>query len=217
VDAESLFQSLLSAGRSERFESIRSLPGAGIHSQVLRIADRYRDVLMDFFSKLSGMDRGCFIKAVAVYENSVGGLGSVTTLHRLLPLLADADHAVLDWILANTRSYWWYSHGATSFEQLEALRRARAIRRAESLQHEDDRAAAARVRRAARATANLYNAVRRGDSKAVSALLSKGADPNSRTPEGVPLHQHALSAGHVEIAALLKGETPTESAPDKPH
>jgi hypothetical protein len=213
MDNRSLFQSLLSAGRSEQFSSIRSLPGAGVHSQVLRIAGQYLDELKAFFSTLQTADRRCFIKAIAVYKHSVGGLGSVTTLQHLLPLLPDPDHVVLDWILSNTRSYWWYSDGATSFSELQALHRARAIRRAESLRSEEERAAAAQVRRAARATANLYNAVRRGDTKAVAALLNQGASPESTTPEGVALHEYAVSVGQPEIAALLKERSADQNAP----
>lgn len=213
MDAESLFLSLLDAGRAEHFEAVRSLPGAGIHAQVLRIADRHQAALLDFFHKLDAADRRLFIKAVAIYEDSVGGLGSVTTLHRLLPTLSDPDHAVFDWILANTKSYWWYARGATSFDELCAINRAQADRRAESLRREAARTAVARTRRAYRATMNLYNAVRRGDTRAVAALITQGADPESATPEGVALHQYAVSVGHMQIAALLRGETPEQNAP----
>jgi hypothetical protein len=213
MEIELLLQSLLSAARSEQFESVRSLPGAGIHSQVRRLADHYRDTLIDFFSKLDTADRGCFVKSVAVYEDSAGGLGSVTTLHRLLSLLSDPDHAVLNWILANTKSYLYYSEGARSFAELQEAHRIQANRRAESQRKEEERAAAAQTNRAARATLNLFNAVRRGDTKAVAALLNQGADPNSTTPEGVPLQQYAVSVGHTEIARLLNGESIDRNAP----
>ncbi len=213
MDIETLLQSLLSAGRSGQFESARSLPGAGIYSEVLRLADRYRGTLLGFFAKLNNEDRCCFAKALAVYEDTVGGLGSVTMLHRLFPLFADTDHAVFDWVLVNTRSYWYYSHGAASYAGFEAALRYQELRRAESLGKEEERAAEARTRRAIRATSNLYNAVRRGDTNAVASLLDQGADPKSTTPEGVPLHEFAVSAGRIEIAKLLKGELGNQSAP----
>lgn len=204
MDAEPFLRSLVSAGRANQFDAVRSLPGAGDHSEVLRMASRYQGTLSDFFSKLDNEDRCCFTKALAVYEDSGGGVGSTTSLPRLLSLLIDPDQTVLDWILANTRRYY-YSKGARSISELEAICRAQAIRRAESLRKEEERAAAARVRRAARATSNLYNAVRRGDIKAVASLLQQGADPNSTTPEGIPLQEFAVSVGRIEIAKILRG------------
>jgi hypothetical protein len=210
MEARHLLRSLLSAGRGARLESVRTLPGAGVHAEVSRIADRHRDTVLEFFNSLDTADRQYFVKAIAVWEDSVGGLGSVTLLHRLLPVLVDPYHEVFDWVLAHTRSYEYYSGGAKSFGELEAMRRIRTLRREESLLREKERAAEAQAKRTARATLNLYNAVRRGDAKAVAALLDQGADPKTTTPDGVTLHRYAISAGKTEIAALLKGEDDNE-------
>jgi len=203
MDTTELFEGLLSIGRSGRFEDVQSLPGAGIHAKVLRLADAHFQTIIGYVAKLNNSDRRCFIMAVAAYENTVGGLGSVTSLFRLLPLVDDPDHVVIDWILSNTQSYWYYSFGATSFDELEVYRQAHASRRAESLHREQERELLAKRRRAERATSNLYNAVRRGDIQAVTALLMNGADPNTRAPDGTTLYEFALAHNHVEIANIL--------------
>ena len=123
------FASLLSTGRSGRFADAQQLPGAGVHSTVLRLAGTHLDALLNYYAELNQSDRSLFIKAVAVYEDTVGGLGSVTTLHRLLPLTEDPSRTVLDWILSNTRSYRYYAHDAKSVNELDDLNRAQAARR----------------------------------------------------------------------------------------
>ena len=63
------------------------------------------------------------------------------------------------------------------------------------------------------ATRKLYNAVRRGDLKAVRALLLRGADASSLTPEGEPLVSFALRQNRHEIVAILQGSGKNEVAP----
>lgn len=204
MDAEQVFQSLLAIGRTGRFAEVSSLSGAGVHEQVLHFADDLRGSRIESLRQLSAEDRVGFIKAVAVYENSVGGIGSVTALQRLLPLVEDEDHALLDWVLSKTRSYWWYAKGATSFAELAEIRRAHADRRVANETRELERELAARALRAKRATEKLFNAVRRGDINAVKALLRYGASPETSAPDGSSLWQYAVDHGHPEIAAILK-------------
>ena len=213
MDPTAFFAHLLSIGRAGRFADTQKLPGAGVHAAVLRLADSHMNALLSYFVELDQPARSCFIKAIAAYEDTVGGLGSVTTLHRLLPLTEDPDHAILDWILSNTCSYWYYAHGAKSAAELDALRRARAAQRAESEERELARELAAKRRKANQATANLYNAVRRGDLKAVEALLAIGADPAVEAPDGHSLHDYALGTGRAEIAAILAYAGNGENAP----
>ncbi len=60
----------------------------------------------------------------------------------------------------------------------------------------------AKKRRQERATKNLVNAVRRGDFKAVQALLKNGADVQKAYPEG-DLREFALQNGHKAVAELI--------------
>lgn len=201
-----LFSKLLDAGRNERYEDVKKLPGAGDIASVSHLSGTQLNTLTNYFNNLNELDQKSIIKAIAVYENTVGGLGSVTSLRTLLPLIDDFDNSVIDWILKNTNSYWYYSHGAKSFKELNAALQKKSRRREESLRREEERQAEAKLRKAKEATQNLFNAVRRGDIKAVHSLLAKGADPSICSPEGSTLYEYALSNGQAKIASLLKGE-----------
>lgn len=206
MTAEQFLDLLLSASPVDQYAAVLALPGAGVHAQVLRFSDSMRGHLLDRIAGLSVPEQASFIKALAVYENTVGGLGSVTALHRVLPLVNDDDHALLDWVLSNTKSYWYYSHGAKSFAELQEIQVLHALRRAENERKEREREATAKVRRAERATEKLYNAVRRGDAKAVEALLSQGASKSAITPEGIPLARYAEANGRTDIASLFRDQ-----------
>jgi hypothetical protein len=199
-----IIQALVTCGREENYSAVASIPGAGVHAQVLRFSDSLRRGGLEQVEALSARDRMAFVKALAVFENTVGGLGSVTALERALPLVADEDHTVLDWILSTTRSYWYYSNGATSYAELQASRAAHARRRQENEAREAKREHEAKARKAEQASANLFNAVRRGDVHAVQALLQKGASPNSCTPDGVPLVKYAEEAGRIAVVDVLR-------------
>jgi len=198
-----LVEQLVAVGRTGDFRAAEGLPGAGSHAQVVRFSSSLRGDGLKVLDALTSEDLRAFVKALAVYEGTVNGLGSVTALHHVLPLVKDEDHSLVDWVLANTTSYWYYSHGARSFAEIEALKAARAARRAQSEQLEHEREHLAKVRRAERATGRLFNAVRRGDVKAVQALLLQGAAPNTESPEGVPIVQYAESLGHAAIVEAL--------------
>jgi hypothetical protein len=204
MSAAALFESLLAVGRAEDFEAVAALPGAGVHAQVLRFSESLRRTGLEAVEKLAPSDRIAFAKALAVYENSVRGLGSVTALQLVLPLIRDTDHALLDWILSNTTSYWYYAHGAKSLAELQAINAAHAARSAQNQRREAERERIAKARKAEKASQNLFNAVRRGDLKAVQGLLHQGASAQSVTPDGVPLVQYAESLNRAEIAALLR-------------
>ena len=110
---------------------------------------------------------------------------------------------VFDWVLTNTSSYRYYSGGATSFAELRAERAWQSRRWQERQEDERNREAEAKARKAERATQNLHNAVRRGDIKAVRALLGQGASPTVTTPDGMGLAEYARLSGRSDIAELL--------------
>lgn len=212
MTAADLVHSLLAAGQAGDYAAVLALPGADVHAKVLRFSDSLRGALLDEVAQLSAAERVAFAKALAIYENTVDGLGSVTAIERVLSLVDDEEHAVLDWVLTNTRSYWYYSHGAKSFTELQTIQRAHAARRAENEQREHERETIAKSQRAERATANLLNAIRRGDAKAVAALLLQGASRAGTTPAGLSFAEYAENCGHSDIAALLRRQPGTDSA-----
>jgi hypothetical protein len=125
-----IFARLLDMGLRLAFDEVELLPGAGIHNEVLWLADGGLRSLQRFFETISVADRPGFIKALAVFENTVGGLGSVTTLEKLLPLVDDDGGELLDWIVRNTQSYWYYSNKASSLDEMNEIRREHQRRRA---------------------------------------------------------------------------------------
>ena len=199
-----IVQALVTYGRDEDYSAVAAIPGAGVHAQVLRFSDSLRRGGLEQIEVLSASDRVAFVKALAAFEDTVGGLGSDTALERVLPLIADEDHTVLNWILSTTRSYWYYSNGATSYAELQASRIAHARRREENEAREVQREREAKARKAEQASANLFNAVRRGDVNAVQALLQKGASPNGCTADGIPLVKYAEESGRKSVAELLR-------------
>ena len=204
MQAPALIEQLIAAGLADDFAAVASLPGAGNHAQVLRFASSLRGEGRRVVDGMAPCHRAAFVKALAVYEDTVHGLGSVTALHQLLPLKQEEDVALIDWVLSNTKSYAYYSHGARSLAEFRAIKAAGAARRAASARNEAEREQLAKERRAGRATANLHNAVRRGDLVAVMALLGQGAMCDARTPEGEPLDQYADGLGHAAVAAALR-------------
>lgn len=204
MKAPALIEQLVAAGLADDFAAVASLPGAGNHAQVLWFASSLRGAGRRVVDDMAPSHRVAFVKALAVYENTVSGLGSVTGLRDLLPLAPGAAHELIDWVLSSTRSYDHYSHGARSLDEFMAMKAAHAERRAERESNEAERARQARARREERATANLRNAVRRGDLGAVKALLSQRAAVDGGVIAGEPLDRYAEELGHVEIAVALR-------------
>jgi hypothetical protein len=204
MQLQRVLECLLQVGRTEAFSAISQTPDLCPNMAAVQVLDRQRYELVPFAASLSEPDRIAFIKSVAVLEHQVGGRGSVTHLKRLLPLANDIDQRLLDWILRNTKSYAYYSHGAHSIEEFELLNSQRAFRTSERVRNDQERQREDSERIAASATAKLYNAVRRGDIKAVRALIEKGANASGLAPDGKSICEFAQASGHAEIAAELR-------------
>lgn len=206
-----LLQSLLTAGRTGDFDSIAGLPGAGVHQQVCNFSQSLCGYggtpLLDEIASWPTQDRAAFAKALAVYESSVGGLASVTALEYVLGLFQSEVQEgleVMDWILSHTKALLYYGYRAHDFIDPGQRERRREWERVENEKRNYELAAPARARRAERATSNLFNAIRRGDTKAVEALLRQGAAPQGVTPDGIPLVRYAEQNNRTAIAQLLR-------------
>jgi hypothetical protein len=204
MDLPRVLEELLNLGKSDVLANVIGMPGAGVHHDVV-LFSTFRERIITFASQLSPKDQAAFVKAVAAYEDTVGGIGSVTLLRHLLPILDDPERNVLDWVLRNTRSYWYYSpSGAKSLEEHNAGFRGAARYRADRAAQEQTRQADARAAKISRATECLPNAVRRGDLLAIKALIKKGADSSLRLPDGRSLADLARTTGREDIVAMLE-------------
>ena len=204
MQLDRVLERLLQIGRTEAFAGIPHVPELCPSMAVIELLDQHRDELVACTKRLSANDRIALIKSIAILEDQVGGRGSVTHLKRLLQFVSDPERSLLDWILRNTTSYWYYAHGARSVGEHDLACRLKAEQAAEGIQRDLERQARDKTRIAASATGNLYNAVRRGDAQAVRALLAQGADPSIFAPDGTPLVALATSRNNPEIAAELQ-------------
>ena len=192
-------------------EKVEKIPGAFVHRSVVKHTAELRGMLGEV-EKLSYEDQSSFIKSLALYEQTVGGLGSPTSLHPALQIVEDPNHVLFDWVLNNTVSYSYYSHGAKSFSELQQIQTAKRARAQENIEREAHREKEAKARRAKKASSNLINAIKRGDIKAVEALLQKGASTSTESNEGYSAADFAENQGHPEISQLIRG---WQSGPNK--
>src|SRR3989344_3316616 len=202
-DLDSLLRDLVSIGRNERFEDLSRYPEFQDHASVLRLADVYRDKVLSFAQELPQSDQVAFVKVIAMVEERVGSLGSVSNLPRLLSLVDDPERSLFDWVLRNSTRYY-YSKGARSVSGYDLACRLEAERQAEGIKRDMERQLQDRKRIAEEATRNLYKAVLRGDLKAVRVLIEKGADVTVSAPDGTSLTAVATAHGNIEIVQELE-------------
>ncbi|OGI50299.1 MAG: hypothetical protein A3E57_07620 [Candidatus Muproteobacteria bacterium RIFCSPHIGHO2_12_FULL_60_33] len=212
-DLDSLLRDLVSIGRNERFEDLSRYPEFQDHASVLRLADVYRDKVLSFAQELPQSDQVAFVKVIAMVEERVGSLGSVSNLPRLLSLVDDPVRSLFDWVLRNSSRYY-YSKGARSVLGYDLACHLEAEHRAQGIKRDTERQLEDRKRVAKQATSNLYNAVRRGDLKGVRALIEKGADVTICGPDGTSLIALATANGHTAIVRELENAALQYTPPD---
>jgi hypothetical protein len=167
------------------------------------------NVAAEFFTALRVPEQIAFLKAVAAYEDTAGemGMGSVTLLERLASLKSlrhgDPRREAYAWILANTNSYWYYAGGMKSLDGFHDWQRTKYEIAAENERIDAERQANDRARIAVKATGNLCNAVRRGDVKAVVALIALGADVESCCLDGKSVIDLAREKKRMDIEQIL--------------
>lgn len=166
-------------------------------------SDRKRNQFRMHASRLSSERQLALVKALTRVEVGLGGLGSVSCVAKLVDADSKEGRQMLDWVLRHYPNYY-YGMGARSIAEYDESIRLRAARRERARKLEQERQAAAQSRKADEATQKLFNAVRRGDLKAVEALLVQRADPNQPTPCGQSLDSYARQEGKQEIAELLE-------------
>jgi len=211
-DLDSLLRDLLSIGHNESFEDLSRYPEFQDHASVLRLAGVYRDKVLSFAQALPQGDRVAFVKAIAMVEECVGSLGSVSNLPRLLSFVDDPERSLFDWVLHNSTRYY-YSKGARSVSGYDLACRLEAERRAQGIRRDTEQQLQDRKRIAEEATRNLYKAVLRGDLKAVRALIEKGADVTVSAPDGTSLIAVATENGNSEITRELENAALQRATP----
>lgn len=187
-------------------EAVKNIPGAFRRRLVAKHSYSLRPLLPQL-NELSNEDLASFVKSLAIYEETVGSLGSATMLDKVFEAITDEDHHLFDWVLANTISYDYFRQGANTFGELQEIKATKRARAAYNLEQEAKREAAAKAQRAVKATGNLINAIKRGDLLAVEALLRKGASINAESSDGLQAADYARNIGQEKIAQLISDWT----------
>lgn len=164
-------------------------------------------------TELELLIRGLILYNCARPGSSGGSVSPVIALyHEYGGRRPAGERKLVEWIFAHRRSDYepfgtMFDEGARTMDEFYArsfARHARGQQRRAAQNLRDEEARALRISlEASEATRRLANAVRRGDEKAVVALLAKGADPTAALG-GDSLVQHALANGRERMAALLR-------------
>lgn len=204
MDITKLFRDILAIGRHGEFCCLSSLDSLQEHRALQEFIYAGRRQLRWFVVELDRSDQLAFMKALVMLEEQRGILGSTSIFRDSMALLW-TDRELMDWIFNHTEYFASSAFGVRSWAELEAREARRQAHRREYERQQD----LAREKRAARATENLFNAVRRRDLKAVIALLGRGANGDSLCPDGRRLQAYADANGLEEIAQLLHGGSAT--------
>mgnify|MGYP001011330888 CR=1 FL=1 len=211
---EAIFQEIAKIGRRGYFPERTDSASLQDTNLVNRLLDRESHRIREYAWCVSQDERVAYIKGLALLEDRHGFRGSATSLWPLLDCFSDEDRPLLKWVLENTNTYAYYAHGARSLEEFDEINRRHAAIAAEGIRRDQLRQQEDKKRIAKHATENLFNAVRRGDLKAVQRLLAKGADPSVSAPDGSSLIELAYSTGLSEIGnELLEVSRRIESPP----
>ena len=146
---------------------------------------------------------------VAGPSRSGGSASPVSPLYReYAARYPDLEPELTSWVVEN-RVTRYDPFGTVVFADatsLEQHNRWRRERQEEGTRNEERRVAAARSQQATKATERLPNAVRRGDVKAVEAMLEKGAEPKVASLEVGHLQDLARQHGRDAMLDYLKSK-----------
>ena len=147
-------------------------------------------------------------------ERGIGGsVSPVIGLYlNYIARFPEQEPALTGWVVDNRVNDYEpfgsvYHEGARTYAEFLERRECRQREHeARLLQRQQEAARLKQMRDAQKATPNLANAVRRGDLKAVMALLAKGADPAVAIADGGSLVALAEANGRAEVAAFLRSK-----------
>jgi len=163
-------------------------------------------------TKLSQENLKALIKTLTVAESLLEGWqgGSVSAVIWLFNKYSTFDHEnkdnLADWILRHTDNYYvpFSNYGAKTLKEYYELRSEYMNKKRETQVKEEIRHQDAVQKRAVMATKKIFSAIARGDSKAVGALIEKGADLSAHNSEGLTPLQWAERCGKENIINILR-------------
>lgn len=156
--------------------------------------------------------RGMVLFSRLGHEHSLGGSVSpvIGLFHAYAFRFPEREPELASWVVRN-RTNPYEPYGSTHCNEAPSLllhgvqRLARSLAVQRRVAQEQGRAHAVRLSRdAEHATVHLPNAIRRGDVRAVTALLDRGAQPHRALCGGGSLVDWAMRNGRVRVAELLR-------------
>jgi hypothetical protein len=210
---------LIAIGESQNFSELQQLfvefPLNSV-GHFMRQAPQFWYSVAD---SLSDAELESLIRALTIAERDfpLFGGGSVSgviwTFNGLQQRKRCRPDALADWVLAHTSNdcapFGKCNGGARSITEWDSYCRTRAECHTAHRQLENEQRTIATERKVEKATQTIFSAIRRKDTKAVQALLLRGARldvPDATT--GMTALAYAQALGHKPILELLQNNRP---------
>jgi hypothetical protein len=210
---------MIAIGETGHFDSCSEIPLRFPHlasGGVMRLAPQ------PWYDVAATLDTGrltALVMALSIAENAVLNFrsGSVSPVIWLFRNLAerkfDGLDQLTDWILQHSSNpylpFGSHNHGGKTLAEenllaLEAAKRKRERRIAEEARNSD-----ARTYKQAKATKNLFGALRRGDVKALGSLILQGADIEAKDGESRTAREiaEAMGLGNALVVIAVNHES----------
>lgn len=210
---------LISVGESGHLDSCNEIPVRFPHlaaGGVMRLAPQ------PWFDVAATLDIGrlaALVVALTIAEDAVPSFrsGSVSPVIWLFRNLSerkfDGLDQLADWILQHSSNpylpFGSHNHGGKSLAEENMLAQEAAKRKRERGIAEEARNNDARADKQAKATKNLFGALRRGDANAIRALILQGADIEAKDGDGRTAREIAegMGLGNALVSVAVNHES----------
>ena len=158
------------------------------------------------------------IKAMSVAEGITDNFGGGSTtpgiwlFRQLVARTGEPNDELADWVMSHANSeylpwgrYNWRARSVQEYKmRVQQQKEKKARETSVRLDAEEQARCAKRLAMAREATKNIWRAISRGDAKAVSALIDKGADLRAINEDGISPLEYARMLDRMEICIILK-------------
>jgi len=209
---KSLIQKLIEIGMCE--DILNAITNANLQEEDGRIM-RYGPIFWREKAKYYSKDELiALIKCLTIIEYSgkkgwdSGSVSPVIYLfEHLIKVEPDLEILLGNWILSHTKNpylpYGWWNWNANSIDEYHSRVAGHVAYVERCHAEEEERKNQAKIRKAEKATKNLAAAIKRGDFKAIKALIETGADPNGTDKDGTSYFELALNCRNFEVRELF--------------
>jgi hypothetical protein len=209
---DNLLARLISIGTHESFHELReklTSEEAKFHRQMMTQSWHFWYPIAE---QLNHDNLKALIKSLTMAESMLEGWqgGSVSAViwlyNKYAPPVSEDKDKLTDWILRQTVNAYvpFSNYGAKSLDEYYERRSASLSRKRDAQVKEEMRHQEAVRRHAIAATKDIFPAIARGDIKAVTALIRKGADLAASDSNGFTPLQWAEQCGKKDIVDIIK-------------